>query len=161
MHIPSGPSRPDSAELKSFWEATQKEIPDLFPGPHFQVRWIGLDHDTTEQVLDLISAHDKKGTFTLPWLVERTEQPEPRVGDPIILIDFNGKPRLLVRLTQIEQVTFGEISESHTAIDGSPVRSLNVWKPMHTGYWNEMLEPFGLAVSDDMPVLVERFELLS
>jgi hypothetical protein len=29
-----------------------------------------------------------------------------------------------------------------------------------TVYWNERLQPFGLSVCDDMPVLVEKFELL-
>jgi uncharacterized protein YhfF len=125
------------------------------------VRWIGLDHASTEQVLALIEAGDKTGTFTLPWIVARTSQAAPRVGDNIVLIDFGGRPRLLVRLTGIEEVPFGAVSERHTAVDGSPVRSLKVWKPLHTQYWNAMLAPFGLQVSDDMPVLVESFELLT
>ena len=65
-----------------------------------------------------------------------------------------------MRLTQIETVPFGAITEAHTAIDGTPVRDLTVWKPLHTEYWNGMLAPFGITVSDDMPVWVEKFELL-
>ncbi len=84
----------------------------------------------------------------------------PAVGDPIILVDFDGHARLLVRLTRIEQVAFGKISDAHTAIDGSPVRDLAVWKPLHTSYWNALLEPHDLRVDDEMPVLIESFELL-
>ena len=32
-----------------------------------------------------------------------------------------------------------------------------VWKPLHTDYWNALLQPFGLTVSDDMPFWAERF----
>jgi hypothetical protein len=41
------------------------------------------------------------------------------------------------------------------------VRALTVWKPLHTRYWNPMLKPFGLQVTDAMPVLVERIEVLA
>ena len=160
MYLPDGPARPDLDELDAFWTDAVENVAALAEAPRYQVRWIGLDHDSTEQVMELIQAGDKTGTFTLPWLIERTEQPEPQVGDPIILIDFNGKPRLLVRLTAIHTVTFGEVSEADIAIDGTPVRSMEVWKPLHTQYWNGLLEPFGLEVSDDMPVLIEPFELL-
>ena len=160
MYLPDGPERPDPAELDAFWAAALKQMPELATGPGYQARWIGLDDDSTEQVIELIRAGDKTGTFTLPWLVERTGQVMPRVGDPIILIDFNGKPRLLVRLTEVYSVAFGEITAADIAIDGSPVRTMDVWRPLHTRYWNALLAPFDLTVSDDMPVLVEPFELL-
>lgn len=159
--LPEGPARPIPEHLDRFWQSTPSALTGTRAGDSYHVRWIGLDDASTEQVLALIEAGDKTGTFTLPWLVARTGQQTPRVGDAIILIDFGGQPRLLVRLTGIEEVPFGEIRERHTAVDGTPVRSLTVWKPLHTQYWNAMLKPFGLQVSDDMPVLVERFELLA
>ena len=161
MYLPDGPQRPDPSELDQFWRAACERSRELAQGPEYQVRWIGLDHDTTEQILELILAKDKTGTFTLPWIVERTDQPNPKAGDPIILIDFSGTPRVLVRLTRIHNVPFGEITAEDIAVDGTPVRSLDIWRPLHTQYWNEMLSPFDLEVSDDMPVLVEAFEVLA
>lgn len=158
--LPEGPARPDTRALQRFWQSARGIPSGAVAGDGYQVRWIGLDHDSTEQVLALIEAGDKTGTFTLPWLVAHTDQPAPRVGDCIILIDFTGRPRLLVRLTGIEEVTFGALDERHTAVDGTPVRPLMIWKPLHTRYWNPMLKPFGLQVTDAMPVLVERIELL-
>lgn len=160
MYIPDGPKHPEPAALDAFWAGVCERSPALAQGTDYQVRWIGLDHDSTEQIIELILAGDKTGTFTLPWIVERTDQPEPQVGDFVILIDFDGQPRLALRLTRIHTVLFGEVTEADIAIDGSPVRSLEIWRPLHTQYWNAMLEPFGLAVSDGMPVLVEAFELL-
>jgi uncharacterized protein YhfF len=147
--------------VQRFWQSSRGILPGGTSGNGYQVRWIGLDHDSTEQVLALIEAGDKTGTFTLPWICAHTDQPFPRIGDRIILIDFLGRPRLLVRLTGIEEVTFGSLDERHTAVDGTPVRALTVWKPLHTRYWNPMLKPFGLQVTDAMPVLVERIEVLA
>lgn len=154
------PARPRENELAKFWQSAKTAVPDAGLGDDYQVRWIGLDDQTTEQVFELIRSGDKTGTFTLPWLVEQTGDPTPQGGDAIILVSFDGTPKILLRLTEIEMVAFGDITEAHTAVDGSPVRALEVWKPLHTTYWNERLQPFGLGVCDDMPVLVEKFEVL-
>jgi len=160
MYLPEGCGRPDPAELDAFWEAACRERPDLRAGPAYQVRWIGLDQDSTEQIFELIARGDKTGTFTLPWIVERTDQPAPEAGDPVVLVDFAGRPRMLIRLTRVQEVRFGSITEADTAVDGTPVRSLDVWKPLHVRYWTPMLAPFGLEVDDEMPVWVEAFEVL-
>jgi uncharacterized protein YhfF len=160
MYLPDGPEHPQISDLDAFWRAACESHPVLRQAPGYQVRWIGLDDESTEQVIELIESGDKTGTFTLPWIIERTDQPDPKVGDPIILIDFRGKPRLLVRLTDVREVTFGTVTQEDTAIDGTPVRALDVWKPLHTRYWGALLEPFDLAVREDMPVLIEPFELL-
>jgi uncharacterized protein YhfF len=159
-YLPSGCAPPDPAELDAYWRRAKTELTVTTLPDTYQVRWIGLDDDTTREVLELIRSGDKTGTYTLPWLIELTEQPEPAVGDAIILLNFAGQPRLLVRLTAIETVSFGKITRAHTAIDGSPVRDLAIWKPLHTHYWNSFLAPFQQCVTDAMPVLVEKFELL-
>jgi uncharacterized protein YhfF len=155
-----GCAQPDPAKLDDYWQQATAELDRPGLPADYSVRWIGLDDPTTEEVIELIIAGDKTGTFTLPWLIERTDQPAPTVGDSIILVDFHGRPRLLVRLTEITEVAFGDISAAHTAIDGSPVRDLAVWKPLHTRYWNGLLAPWQLKVDASMPVLVEKFLLL-
>jgi len=142
-----------------FWAEATRALTDPSLPTAYEVRWIGLDDDTTREVIELIRSGNKTGTFTLPWIVARTDQPTPAIGAAIILVDFQGHPRLLVRLTRIEEVAFGDITAAHTSIDGTPVRDLAVWKPLHTHYWNGMLEPYGLAVHDEMPVWVETFDL--
>ena len=159
-YLPEGCARPDPAELELYWTGARRQLAAAGLPSTYEVRWIGLDDASTEEVIELISAGDKTGTFTLPWIIERTDQPEPVVGAAVILIDFHGKPRLLVRLTEISTVAFGEVTAEHTAIDGSPVRDLSIWKPLHTHYWNTLLQPFGLSVRESMPVLIEKFELL-
>lgn len=159
-YLPGGCAQPDPTELDTWWQKLRTAQPNIALPNDYQVRWIGLDMETTEQVIELIAAGDKTGTFTLPWMVEHTGTPVPAIGDTIILIDFAGHPRLVVRLTEITEVAFGAITNAHIAIDGSPVRDLAIWVPLHTRYWNKLLAPYKLSISEDMPVLVEKFELL-
>jgi len=158
--LPDGCAQPRSAELQGYWEKAQAALPNANLCDDYQVRWIGLDDATTEEVIELIVARDKTGTFSLLWLIQHTGQPEPASGDCIILVDFGGRPRLLVRLTEITRVEFGNITAADTSIDGSPVRDLAVWIPLHTHYWNNLLAPFELSVTAAMPVLLEKFDLL-
>jgi uncharacterized protein YhfF len=160
MYLPAGPAHPTTTTLDAFYAAARTANRELALGDDYQVRWIGLDADTTRQIFELIRARDKTGTFSLPWIFERTGQPQPEVGDRLILIDMSGRPTLLVRLTQVYTTSFGRVTATDTAVDGSPVRDLAVWVPLHTQYWNELLRPFGLAVTEDMPFWVEQFELL-
>ena len=160
MHLPAGPTRPTVAALDAFFEAALAAHRDRNLGNDYQVRWIGLDEETTQQIFELIRARDKTGTFSLPWIFERTGQPEPRAGDNLILIDMDGRPTLLVRLTEVRTQVFGQVTAADTAIDGSPVRDPAVWVPLHTQYWNGLLQPYGLEVTTAMPFWVEKFELL-
>jgi uncharacterized protein YhfF len=157
MYLPEGPARPSRAALDAFWAEARAACPDAGLAEAYQVRWIGLDAPSTRDIFDLIRRRDKTGSFTLPWIVARTDQPPPAVGDCIILIDFDGSPTLLVRIDHVHGARFGTMTAADIAVDGSPVRDLAIWKPLHTRYWNDLLQPFGLTVSDDMPVWVERF----
>jgi uncharacterized protein YhfF len=160
MYLPDGPAHPTRAALDAFWESAKKARGELQFCPTYHVRWIGLDAPSTHQIFDLIRAKDNTGTFTLPWVVARTGQSEPQAGDDIILIDFDGTPTLLVRLIRVNLVRFGDVKAADISIDGSPVRDLAVWKPLHTAYWNGLLKPFGLSVSEDMPFWAEPFTLI-
>jgi uncharacterized protein YhfF len=160
MYLPAGPTRPDQRALDAFWTEARAARPGAIHAPRYGVRWIGLDAPTTRQIFDLIRCGDKRGTFTLPWIFERTGQPDPVRGDCLVLIDFDGSPTMLVELGDLYRIAFGDIGARDTAIDGGPVRDPAVWKPLHTQYWNGLLQPFGLQVTPDMPVWCEPFRLL-
>ena len=160
MYLPEGPTRPSIGALNEFWRAARAANSHTDFPADYQVRWIGLDEESTQQIFELIRARDKTGTFTLPWIVERTDQPTSAVGDHIVLIAFDGTPTLLIRLDRIREFKFGTVTADDVAIDGSPVRDLAVWKPLHTQYWTALLQPFGLATSDDMPAWAEKFSVV-
>lgn len=160
MYLPAGATPPTPAAVDAFLADAARACPEIGPSPACQVRWIGLDADTTRQIFDLIRVGDKTGTFTLPWIVERTGQPAPRAGGLLLLIDMDGRPTLLLRTKAVRSALFGKVTAEDTAVDGTPVRDPAVWVPLHTQYWNDLLRPFGLAVSDDMPFWIEEFELL-
>jgi len=160
MHLSPRVTPPSADAIQAFLDAARAAHPSLDLQNNWEVRWIGLDAQTTKQIFELIRAGDKTGTFTLPWIVERTSRKTPHAGLYLVLVDMDGRPTLLVRISEVRDGIFGQVTAKDTAVDGSPVRDPVVWKALHTEYWNALLEPHGLAVSDDMPFWIEPFELV-
>lgn len=159
-YLPAWATPPPPGAVEAFLAAAARARPDIEPNAGCQVRRIGRDAATALRIFDLIRIGDKRGTFTLPWIVERTGQPPPAVGGLLALIDARGWPTLLVRTTRVGSAVFGRVTAEDTAVDGSPVRDPAVWVPLHTDYWNGLLEPYGLTVTADMPFWIEEFELV-
>ena len=61
MYLPEGPERPKTVELDSFWKTACEQEPGLLDGPGYQVRWIGLDRDSTDRALAAIRRFVKLG----------------------------------------------------------------------------------------------------
>ena len=154
--IADGPSMPDPKVIDTFWDSAREQFPEL-PGD-YQVRSLGIDAETTSQILGYIKTREKVATFSLPWVIEANGFPYSQAGVPIVLCDYDGNPRLIVRLTEVRETTFGEIGPTETSLDGPPVQDPDIWIPLHRTYWNGLLAAYGRECTDDMPVLIEPFD---
>ena len=154
--IADGPALPDTVEVDHFWERANKQFSEL--GDDYQVRSLGIDAETTTQILEYIKTRDKVATFSLPWVIEANDFPYSEPGTPIVLCDYVGTPHLIVQLTDVRETTFGDIGYAESSLDGPPVQDPEVWIPLHRTYWNGLLGAYGRECTDDMPVLIEPFD---
>lgn len=148
-------SQIDNQALDAFWGRAINACPEL--DRDHTVRWIGIDQSSSELIIDYIKTGEKLATFTLPWVNHVENYPDGYVGLPIILLSYFGAPELVVQVTRVEPVRFGDIDSRVTSLDGPPVRDPDIWIPLHTEYWNGILTKYDREVTDDMPVLVEHF----
>ena len=154
--IADGPAQPNAEDIDTFWERARGQFSEL--GDDYQVRSLGIDEDTTTQILYYIKTREKVATFSLPWVIEANGFPYPEPGIPIVLTDYIGQPHLVVRLTDVRETTFGAIGDAESSLDGPPVQDPEVWIPLHRQYWNGLLAAYGRKCTDDMPVLIEPFD---
>ncbi len=158
IRVSGGPKLPELSALQAFCKRANDKIDNI--GTISQVRSIGIDEETTGLILDFIREGEKIGTFSLPWVMAKEGQTETASGTNIILSDYYGIPQLIVKITKPFLKTFGTISPKETALDGPPVRDIKIWKPLHFEYWNGLLKEYGKRCSEDMPIIVEPFELI-
>ncbi|MFM7395515.1 MAG: ASCH domain-containing protein [Gammaproteobacteria bacterium] len=161
IYLPSPARRPTIEALTKFCDDANRALPGVtLELGMLDVRWIGLDAPSTQRVFELVRQGDKRGTFSLPWIIDRIGGRIPQVGDWTALVDLEGRPTLLTRTIRVDSAVFGQVEPHHTAIDGSSVRDPAVWIPLHTNYWNTHLAPFGLRVTSDMRFWIEEFVLV-
>ena len=156
--IADGPALPNTEQIDRFWERAQNLFAGL--GDDYQVRSLGIDAETTSQILEYIKTRDKVATFSLPWVIEANGFPYSEPGTPMVLCDYVGKPHLIVKLTDVRETTFGDIGYAESSLDGPPVQDPKVWVPLHREYWNGLLAAYGRECTDDMPVLIEPFDYI-
>jgi len=158
-YLVEGCTPPDAAQLAEFYQnakqALSTELPDTY-----QIRWIGADMASTTAILNHIRHGDKTGTVSLPWVAEQRGCEPSHAGDVMILLNFDGTPALLLEITKVETVAYKAITLAHTSLDGPSVRALDVWIPLHRPYFEMLVKPYGMTVTDDMPIWFETFKPL-
>ncbi len=154
---------PPAALAQSVEEFWQSCLPTLSTPPadgYYRVRSIGGTPETTEAITRLILAGDKTGTFTSPWMYEGDRSITPVVGGYSVLTDSKGAPAAVLKTTMLMTLPFNQITENETAVDGPPVRPLEIWRPIHVDFFTNELAARGKSFAQDMPVTVEAFEVV-
>jgi uncharacterized protein YhfF len=154
-----GPTNPTAAALKTFVDGCHAALPGV-RADSYRTRCIGWNRETSESICKHILAREKTGTFSAPWLWAAHPNLKPEIAQFVVFHTFDGTPRALLQTKQLTLLTFKEIDETHTALDGPSVRALDTWRGIHIKYWNSLLGPLGKEVVGEMPVVVERFECL-
>ena len=157
-YLVEGSQPPDYDAIESFYHQAQLATQDL--PENYHVRWIGGDDETTEAILGHILTGDKTGTVSMPWVAEKRGCGPSRAGDAMVLIHFDGSPAVVLQVTNVETVPYKDIELKHTSLDGPAVRPLEIWLPVHTPYFERLLEPYGLKLTDDTPISFETFKLV-
>ena len=135
-------------------------IAGVDPATECEVRRIGTDDEMVRAIIERIVIGEKTMTYSLPWIAEHEGRDIPVAGLHVVALDASGSPALLMRITRVEKLAFGVVDESHIQREGIPMRTMAAWRPLHIDVWNEKLAPLGMAVSDEMPVWAEYFDLV-
>lgn len=153
---------------------------DLVPPPAWS---FGDDPQQADELLDLVLAGQKTATASaLRDYEEEARQLAREHGDPgrpegdllvgtdldlalpepgllSILLDGRGRPRALIRITSVEQVRFGEVTDEHARREGEGDGSLAHWRRVHQEFFRTS-SPTDEPVDDDTMIVLERFEVL-
>lgn len=129
------------------------------PSP-VKIRCIGWNQEISKKIAAYIIAHEKIGTYSLPWLHEEYPWSKSNIGEYILHVDFNGNPFAVVQIIKLELLRFKDINQDHTNLDGPPVRDIKVWKKLHQEYWSKELKNFNKTVTSEMVVVIEKFKCI-
>jgi uncharacterized protein YhfF len=114
----------------------------------------------SESLIGLILAGSKRATCSLLWSYEFNGDAVPEGGDIEVVLDWQGRPRLVRQVTTVEVVPFDRVTADFAASEGEGDCSLRHWQTEHWRYFTDECRRIGRPLQKSMPLVCERFEVL-
>jgi uncharacterized protein YhfF len=149
-----------SNQVAEFWKEFCKQNPDVNSETPFQVWYFGLGREDSEELANLVLKGKKTATASLPWEYENKPEDAPVVGGCSVVTTFDGKPKCIIRTTEIRILPFNEVDAEFAFDEGEGDQSLDYWRGVHWDYFSRRCAAIGKEPNLEMPVNCERFELL-
>lgn len=128
------------------------ELPDSY---HF------CDNEKDADICaDLVVAGIKQATASSVAELQHDGYPMPEVGDFVIITDWAGQARAIIKTTHVEIRPYRDVDETFARREGEGDLSLKWWRAAHEAYYRRVLQGTGTEFSEDMPIVLEIFELV-
>lgn len=119
----------------------------------------GDSPELADELLELVLHGPKRATAGL--LADYDDgEPMPEAGTLSVLLDGAGRPRCVVRTTEVVVKPLVEVDAAFAWDEGEGDRTRESWLADHRAYFGRERAARGLAFSDEMPAVFERFELV-
>ncbi len=111
-----------------------------------------------EDSLKLVLSGTKKAISHSLLGLQLRKEPLPKIGDFMVITDWKGKARCIVRTVAVRLKPFFSIRQSYVKIEGEGNKSVENWKKSHWEYYQRELAPYSREPRDSMIVVCEIFE---
>ena len=145
-------------EVERYWRAFCQHS-DVPADQRFDVFDFGDSPEMADELAALVVDGPKQATAGLLVDYEQEGELLPEVGTYSVVVDGRGDPACVLRTTQVELKPFSKVDAEFAWDEGEGDRSLESWLAGHRAYFSRDLARHGLRFSDDMLVVLERFEL--
>jgi uncharacterized protein YhfF len=145
--------------VRAFWtefcRKTRVDAETPYQAWHF-----GDSPELAHELVELVLQGSKRATTGLSWAFERRPGLVPVLHGYNLLSEFDGTPRCVVRTVSVEVRAFKDVDAQYAWDEGEGDRTLDTWRADHWAYFTRECATLGCEPTDDMPVVLERFELL-
>ncbi len=145
-------------EVERYWRAFCQHS-DFTADQRYDVFDFGDSPEMADELAALVVDGPKRATAGLLVDYEQEGELLPEVGIHSVVVDGRGDPACVLRTTQVELKPFSKVDAEFAWDEGEGDRSLESWLAGHRAYFSRDLARHGLRFSDDMLVVLERFEL--
>jgi uncharacterized protein YhfF len=111
-------------------------------------------------VTELAIAETKRATAHLAMDFELNNVKRRETGDYWVILWEDFSPACVLHLVNVEVRLFKDVDAAFAAREGEGDGSLEFWKQVHEDYFKLQLADWGKNWSDELPVVLESFDLL-
>jgi len=133
-------------------EQQRQEIPDVI------AEYFCADEFNANECARLVNAGIKRASCSLKAAYELDQEPLPRVGRLTVVLDWDGNPVCIVRLTEVSFCPFNIVPEEFAHLEGEGDGSYQWWYKAHLKFFNDYAKSIGSEFSLTDELVLERFE---
>jgi uncharacterized protein YhfF len=149
-----------SQSVKEYWRRFCDLHTEVAADHPFQVWHFGDSRELAEELCALVLRGRKTATACLLWEAEAQPESAPVLDGYSVITDFDGYPQCILKTTEIRVLPFSDVDREFAAEEGEGDLSLAYWRRLHWDYFSRKCLELQKEVSDSMPVICERFELV-
>ena len=161
MSAPEGSALPDfdDAAVEGLWQRFI-ETTDAGATPRFtDVTCFGDSVELADELIDLVLHGPKRATAAAVVEYRAAGDPIPVVGDRWIACDGAGRPRAVLRTTDVRVGPLSSVDDAFAWDEGEGDRTRDDWLRGHTAYFARALPRIGETFHDEIDVAFERFDV--
>ena len=141
--------------ILSLWTAFVCGTP-LSPTVVPTVTSFGDTPDTQTRLADLVVAGAKRATASL--LRAYGDEPLPNFGAFFVVVDGEGVPRCVCRITSVEVRPFSAVDGAFATEEGES--TLECWQAAHRAFFQRQAADDGFIFDDGAELVLEKFEVV-
>jgi len=150
---------PASPATREYWQQCAANI-GVPADQVVRTRRFGETREMTDVLTKLVIEREKTITTTTPWLYEKSPELKPVEGGYSVVVDDALLPRAVIRTTASITLPYRDVTEEYSRHEGASVRPIEAWRQVHWRFFTRELAPVGKVPSEDMPVTLEKFEVV-
>ncbi len=150
----------DVAAGRRMWLDYRATRPDLPPEDDLAVECFGDSPALADELIAFVVDGPKRATAGLVAEYAADDERLPRVGSHWVACDGSGKPRAVLRSTELRVGPLSSVDARFAWDEGEYDRTLDTWLDGHRRYFRRACERIGVEFSDEVEVCFERFDVV-
>lgn len=148
--------RPSVVALWARHRMLERKAPADLPG----VEYFCDNARDADLCADLVLSGRKRATSSALIDYLRDGDPLPQAGKLLIVTNWAGEARALIRTHTVTIRRFDDVPESFARLEGEGDLSLASWRSTHRAFWNRRSVETGSLVDENFQVVCEEFEVI-
>jgi uncharacterized protein YhfF len=132
-----------------------------------RVAEFGFPGELRDRLVEAILRGEKTATTGLLIEWELDGEPVPHAGERLLVVDSSPAPVAVIEIEDVRVVRLADVDIATARAEGEGFVSVREWRVAHEAFWNgyadelrSRLADASWRVTDDTPVVVERFRLV-
>ena len=148
----------DNASARNMWgDYLDKHLEDAFVDAPKVIHFYDSEKDANEAA-DLVVKGSKIARSLSLLGIQSRKEPLPKIGDFLVVTDWEGKAKCIIRITSVKLKPYFSIDETYAKKEGEGDKSLLHWKKTHWEYYSRELAEFNRLPRESMIVVCQEFE---